>query len=436
MDYREDRRIGYRIGEYISGRLDEEGFEELKQWLDLSDENKATFRRMTSYDYLRESTERYAKSGDEADALWNKLAHRTVRRSKVFRRKLMGYAAALTVLLACAVGIMYFSGNDGEGTVMPVASIGKYAEQPVLILPDGTNIEIGEDHTTYVAELSRHTNLDIYSEDIIDDRTEAMLYHTLVTSPVFDDEIETTAATVVVNSEVDPSILNKYSWPIAGGNVIYVDSLSYDYYSGTFNYVYVNSLGKTVCWGNGVTPIHRNAVYSDGYYRSRDISWSHPIQYQFVFKYSPTLQTSLQFNHNREVLWKRGRTILPSALFERIFAYYQMDWPEYEHEYYGNAVIEQKLALIKFLKYEFGEMDARQLQRYCSPAYHYHLIELMLDYLDGRGNFELLKVAVIGMIGQDIGTSIYPEARTLTEADFDEESFQTPFLDYCESRIR
>lgn len=187
MGFDDGKEIGRLIAAYMDGSLDAISRERLERWRRTSAKNEEIFHRMTSFDYVNESIERYVEVGGKKEAQWKKIADRTVRRKRIALRKTLRYASVAVVAVAAIMWVSKFVA-DRNASQFSHTKIARYSDKPVLILPDGTHMELTARETTLEHNIGRTfisyslNTMVVEGESRMPDEEEhpeAMLYHTL-----------------------------------------------------------------------------------------------------------------------------------------------------------------------------------------------------------------------------------------------------------------
>ena len=144
------QRVAYLIAGYIRKTLSENEHDELDDWVNASDQNMLLFEDLTDEKNIQmnlEMMDRVQVSGSfarlMAEGAWEKEKEAKVR--KIGRRRIIGWVAAATVIIAVAVVALVLP--RGEDVKPPIASQGGEYLQPggnraTLTLANGTVIDL------------------------------------------------------------------------------------------------------------------------------------------------------------------------------------------------------------------------------------------------------------------------------------------------------
>lgn len=145
-------RIGRLILNYLSDSMTAEEREELTAWRGASMGNQTVFERMTSPEFMEETLARLERDEQATFREWERILSRTAGRKRNPLTRYFRYAAALLMVAGAGFALSVLLEGPGATVDSPLAGIERYQEHPVLILPDGTSVELDEKHADEVLE--------------------------------------------------------------------------------------------------------------------------------------------------------------------------------------------------------------------------------------------------------------------------------------------
>jgi transmembrane sensor len=138
--------IANLIVSYLQNELDNEGKEQLQQWIDSSPDRKEWFDKISDPDYLIRELQLWQNAGVGEQELWTKVQQRLNSQPyRTGRLYWMRIAAVLFLLAGIAAGVLWFTRNDNKKTLPVIVQTKPADVQPggfkaKLTLADGSTI--------------------------------------------------------------------------------------------------------------------------------------------------------------------------------------------------------------------------------------------------------------------------------------------------------
>lgn len=178
MDFTTEEHIAQLIFRYIQGCIPEEGLEELNTWRSASARHEALFQRMTSQKYLEESISRFVKTPAEKQANRKRLYRQMQPAKRALWQRPWVYAATIAVFFTIGGILLYPSPKDRRQPEILVSGRQGPVSQPVLILPNGEQINLKDESQAISGDLFTVTG-DSLSYEAIPVSLDTPVYHTL-----------------------------------------------------------------------------------------------------------------------------------------------------------------------------------------------------------------------------------------------------------------
>ncbi len=155
------KKIENQLVDHLSSEGEIQKPEELRSWLNESDENQQAYQK---YQRIWETSERLGKAGRyQSDSAWTKVEHQIKRKQQKVVRLVrlsyaaMGAAASLVVILAFAFYTGQFSLQQNN---MQLTT--NYGSRTEVVLPDGTKVKLNSG-----SELEYHFNRLTKSREVV-----------------------------------------------------------------------------------------------------------------------------------------------------------------------------------------------------------------------------------------------------------------------------
>jgi len=137
-------KITQFIGDYIEGTISAEDKVVLNEWLK-TPANQQVFERLTNKNYILAKDKQYQVYSEDVDAAW-KITQQSVKSRRTMKNWL-GYAAAVLVPLMLFFAVYQLSDRGQEQTNLFTNTIKPGEHKAMLILSDGSQIEVAEADT-------------------------------------------------------------------------------------------------------------------------------------------------------------------------------------------------------------------------------------------------------------------------------------------------
>ncbi|MDR1415031.1 MAG: FecR domain-containing protein [Odoribacteraceae bacterium] len=144
---------------HLQGELDEEGQRQLERWRKDSPRHEETFQRVTSMKHAEEGLARFILPEREEEEAWQRLRREIAARSgnrrgtnagRTGRRRvsawsLLARVSVIALLLAAGWVVYHLAGERSPSSPTPSPSLS--GASPVLILPDGSRVNLGDEES-------------------------------------------------------------------------------------------------------------------------------------------------------------------------------------------------------------------------------------------------------------------------------------------------
>lgn len=180
-------RIAYLVAGYIGHTLTEQEHDELDEWVAASEDNTNLFGELTDEKNMSELVSRMRQIDTTGE--YEKLKERIgFTRKYSLRKRLLGFAAAASVLLVITLLVMYYFPERSSGKIIPDNLIAGKDLPPggktaILTLQDGKTVDLSKADTTFIGgdqRISRKITGELVYAAAKETSTETA-YHTLTT---------------------------------------------------------------------------------------------------------------------------------------------------------------------------------------------------------------------------------------------------------------